>query len=379
MEGVELPPTLRISTITATSKINCLVDIAKVYETLEVNDCFKYIEYGPKPNKGVSQKHISEKKRKNKKVFFNQITVEVVCDKVTNNIKLFNNGSISMTGIKDIEIGKNSISMLFRYLLDKDGSVFGIPDPDIMFFRIVLINSDFKLDFEIKRSELHQILVNDYGVYSSYEPCIYPGVNSKYYWNSKYQDRTYNAIGFEIVDHTVYIEYDIINTYLTDKLRDELNSKQHKETFSETLSSQLDQTFVEKDILFDMTNINLRAGIKIAVYDPNIINTIRTGIDEKKIKIDINYKYKGACYCDGHCIGKGNGEGETECKKVTISAFQSGSIIITGANTTRQIYESYHFINNVINRNIGTIKKNITSQKKMDEIIYIKKSSITCA
>ena len=379
MEGVELPPTLRISTITATSKINCLVDIAKVYEILEVTDCFKYIEYGPKPNKGVSQKHISEKKRRNKKVFFNQITVEVVCDNVTNNIKLFNNGSISMTGIKDIEIGKNSISMLFRYLLAKDVSVFGIPDPVIMFFRIVLINSDFKLDFEIKRSDLHQILVNDYGVYSSYEPCIYPGVNSKYYWNSKYQDRTYAAIGFDIVEQTVNIDYDIMNTDISDKLREELNSKKYKETFSEALSSQINIKVSNKDILFDMKNKNLRVCINISAFDSDIIHTIRTGIEDKQIEIDISYKYKGACYCDGHCIGKGNGAGEIECKKVTISAFQSGSIIITGANTTRQIYDSYHFINNVINRNISKIKKNITSQKKMDEIIYIKKSAIIIA
>lgn len=377
-DSINLPPTLRISTITATSKISCLVDIGRVYETLEINDHFKYIEFGNKPNKGKSQKHISEKKRKNKKVFFNQITVEVFCNNVTNNIKLFNNGSISMTGIKDIEIGKNSIDILFRYLLSKDSSVFNTSNPEIIFFKIVLINSDFKLDFEIKRSQLHQILVNELGVYSSYEPCIYPGVNSKYYWNSKYKNRTYRAIGFTINGNKLCIEYSIMNDDIPDKLREELNSIEYKIILANVLSKQMNTKICYKEILLDMTNKYLSISINLTDFFDlkTITNILILGVKEKKIELVIKYKNEGSCYCNGHCLGKGNGIGELECKKVTISAFQSGSIIITGANTTKQIFDSYHFINNVIHNNIDIIKKDITSQKKMDEIIYIKKSSI---
>ena len=385
MAGVSLPPNLRISTITATSKINCLVDIAKVYEILEIDNHFKYIEFGNKPNKGVSQKHISDKKRLKKKVFFNQITVEVVCNNITNNIKLFNNGSISMTGIKDIEIGKQSIRILFRYLLSKDietlkqgkiSPVFSTPEPEIIFFKIVLINSDFKLDFEIKRSELHQILVNR-GIYSSYEPCIYPGVNSKYYWNSKYIDRTYTAFDFKLKDSQLFIVFDALCKDITLKLREELNDTIHIDKYSSVLASQINCNF--KYIFFDMTDKYLQVRISLdSIYDLNLIDNIKTGIKENNIKLDINYKYRGSCYCNGLCGGKGSGNGEQACKKVTVSAFQSGSIIITGANTTRQIFDSYHFINNIITDHIGKIKKDITSQKKMDEIIYIKKSAIQC-
>ena len=35
------------------------------------------------------------------------------------------------------------------------------------------------------------------------------------------------------------------------------------------------------------------------------------------------------------------------CKKITISAFQSGSIIITGANSIEQIIQSFNFINTI--------------------------------
>jgi len=35
---------------------------------------------------------------------------------------------------------------------------------------------------------LYKIIVNEYGLFSTYEPCIYPGVNIKYFWNSEYNN-----------------------------------------------------------------------------------------------------------------------------------------------------------------------------------------------
>ena len=48
-------------------------------------------------------------------------------------------------------------------------------------YNIVLINSDFDVKFKIDRAILYDILVNKYKFYASYEPCIYPGINSKFY------------------------------------------------------------------------------------------------------------------------------------------------------------------------------------------------------
>ena len=47
---------------------------------------------------------------------------------------------------------------------------------------IVLINSDFDIKYKVQRDILHREII-DAGLYSSYEPCIYPGVNIKYYFN----------------------------------------------------------------------------------------------------------------------------------------------------------------------------------------------------
>jgi TATA-box binding protein (TBP) (component of TFIID and TFIIIB) len=46
-----------------------------------------------------------------------------------------------------------------------------------------LINSDFDLGYQIDREKLHRDIVEN-DIYSSYEPCIYPGVNIKYFINT---------------------------------------------------------------------------------------------------------------------------------------------------------------------------------------------------
>jgi TATA-box binding protein (TBP) (component of TFIID and TFIIIB) len=292
MEDSNLPKPLRISTRTATSKINSTIDLKKLYDNLEIDDNIKYIEYGSEICKGESKKVLSKKKKENKKVFFNQITILIKLDYLYNNIKLFNNGSISMTGVKSEIIGKRSVELLFNKLIEinKKTELFNNKEPIIEFYKIVLINSDYDIGYEIKRSELHQILVNEYDIYSSYEPCIYPGVNSKYFWNKTYKNKSL-------------------------------------------------------------------------------------------------YPNDGKCYCDKICTGKGKGIGNGQCKKVTISAFQSGSIIITGANSIEQITDCYNFISRILSNHHDLLKKdnplNLESsntKKKLNKIknniIYIKKENI---
>ena len=51
----------------------------------------------------------------------------------------------------------------------------------------------------------------------------------------------------------------------------------------------------------------------------------------------------------------GNGDGD--CKKITIAAFSSGSVIITGAREKQQINDCYSFINRVFRENYSKVKK----------------------
>lgn len=72
---------------------------------------------------------------------------------------------------------------------------------------------------------------------------------------------------------------------------------------------------------------------------------------------NINDKKNGICNCSKMCFGKGNGIEENSCKKITIAVFESGSVIITGANMIDQIDESYLYIQKVVLENEEEIKK----------------------
>ena len=73
----------------------------------------------------------------------------------------------------------------------------------------------------------------------------------------------------------------------------------------------------------------------------------------------LNTSHEGNCVCKTKCKGKGKSiHLEHTCKRITISTFQSGKIIITGANSLEQIRCAYDFINKIIQDHyIFVIKK----------------------
>ena len=56
----------------------------------------------------------------------------------------------------------------------------------------------------------------------------------------------------------------------------------------------------------------------------------------------------GICKCTAACNGQGSGDGDGQCKRITISPFSSGKIIITGARDMDQINEAYEFFNEIL-------------------------------
>lgn len=276
----KLPSGLKISTMTATAQLAIPHELVMkdVFDKLETNKNIVYINYGKEHVKGFNPKNESKKKKQSKKVFFNQITVIVNVENDFNNIKLFNNGSISMTGVKSDINAKRAIEILVENMR--------LPGVKLNMFDIVWKNSDFDCGFEIKRNILHQLLVNSYQIFSSFEPCIYPGVMSKFFWNSSYKNET--------------------NCML------------------------------------------------------------------------------GKCYCSSMCSGKGTGTGEGNCKKITISVFQSGSVII-GGKTNEQLVDAYNFISNIFSKHKEELKKVdanfvereiLKGSKKKEKVIFIKKENI---
>ena len=176
---------LHVSAIVQIGKISSEINLHELAKYLCINDKVLYIEYGSEISKGDNLKKI-KKVKKIKKYFYNQVTLHLWLNKRINT-KIFNNGRIQMTGIKN-ELQGNETIQLFIEEINKisDENKIKIFDSTEIYqiepIQTVLINSDFDIYSEVNREILHRLIV-DRGYYSSYEPCTYPGVNIKYYYN----------------------------------------------------------------------------------------------------------------------------------------------------------------------------------------------------
>jgi TATA-box binding protein (TBP) (component of TFIID and TFIIIB) len=99
--------------------------------------------------------------------------------------------------------------------------------------------------------------------------------------------------------------------------------------------------------------INQDALHKILINEYNLFSML-----EKTIYQGVNTKFfyntsstgKGICECENFCKGQGIGAGNGECKRITMSIFRTGRIIITGARKIEQIETAYRFLNTVFER-----------------------------
>lgn len=82
----------------------------------------------------------------------------------------------------------------------------------------------------------------------------------------------------------------------------------------------------------------------------------------------------GLCACDKLCKGTGDGSKKGACKKITISPFQTGQVIITGARTMEQINEAYEFIKGVFRDNAEEILRKVYVLPKSAESTEVKSS-----
>lgn len=149
-----------------------------------------------------------------------------------------------MTGIASEEMARLALERLISMNADK---AIWPKRPTIAKLQVCMMNSDYNVGAPIRRERLYKILVEEYGLWCNYEPTIYQGVNTKYFWNS----------------------------------------------------------------------------CRPADAPP------------------------GICTCPQQCKGDGAGDAIGACKKITISPFRTGSVIVTGAQHSQQLYDAYNFINSV--------------------------------
>lgn len=207
-------------------------------------------EHGPEVL-GESHRDALTNRKITNKAFFNQSTLVVrrrigIAAFKEVNIKLFGNGSVQMTGINSEEFARETLEWLIAECTKLPESPFTKP-PQVNKMNIQMINSDFSLGTQLHNEVIHQILRDNYNLFSTFEKTLYQGVDTKYYYNTA----------------------------------------------------------------------------RPAGAAP------------------------GICHCEQLCNGQGLGNAPGQCKRITISIFQTGNIIITGARHMDQIHEAYDFINRV--------------------------------
>jgi hypothetical protein len=224
--------------------------------------------------KGICTEDIMHVSAKSKKQFFNQSSLVFrmrVPDTTSlspatplykeTNIKLFKNGGFQMTGISSEAMARESLRQLF--VMNKDRGIWPT-EPTIQKFNVCMMNSDYSIGKAIRRDRLYKILVETHGLWSSFEPTIYQGVNTKFFWNKE----------------------------------------------------------------------------RPADSPP------------------------GICFCPEPCDGSAGGYGVGKCKKITISPFRTGSIIITGAQHPEQLYDAYDFMNGVLRDNPDVLRDEVAPTRR---------------
>jgi TATA-box binding protein (TBP) (component of TFIID and TFIIIB) len=256
---------IRISTVVTTCHVGSVINLESLWEQIpilpywDLNDGILKMAYKGKI-KGTSWKDILQKPEKGGTFFFNQATI-VIRREVSPlqwkeiNIKLFRNGGVQMTGVRSEEMSQDAIEWLLRHLSSCTKPIFETPT-NIHKMQIQLVNTDFSIGAKIRRDALYKLLNERYHLSVSYEPSIYQGVKTKYFFNEK----------------------------------------------------------------------------RAATCPPGIC-----GCGEKL------------------CKGTGDGTKLGVCKKITISPFQTGQVIITGARTMGQINEAYEFMKEVFQSNAEEI------------------------
>jgi len=153
------------------------------------NEFFRYLIPCNKKKSTTSNTKKKSKKRKN---FYFQTTLIIRNGENSINIKLFRNGTIQITGSKNISFVYWAIYKLFYIFYNEKESTYAKPFfncslSNILSFNIYMINSTFSLGFEINKDKAY-IVINNYFkekkdenfISCEYDPLRHSGIQIKY-------------------------------------------------------------------------------------------------------------------------------------------------------------------------------------------------------
>ena len=133
---------------------------------------------------GVSKKDIMSYRSKKKQAFYNCF-VMILRIKIDNlfrefHIKVFNTGKLEIPGVQSEPMFEKVLS----HIIDILQPFYLTPLSYFEHSDTVLINSNFNCGFYINREILFDIIKNKYNIQAIYDPCSYPGIQCKFYYNN---------------------------------------------------------------------------------------------------------------------------------------------------------------------------------------------------
>jgi hypothetical protein len=133
---------------------------------------------------GISKKDIMSYRCKKKSAFYNCFVL-ILRMKINDiykefHVKVFNTGKLEIPGVQNETTFQLLLQQVINTLQPFVKHQLGYKENSE---ETVLINSNFNCGFFINREELYDILKLKYNIQSIYDPCSYPGIQCKFYYN----------------------------------------------------------------------------------------------------------------------------------------------------------------------------------------------------
>jgi len=315
---------LKISIMSATASLNSILNLKTLSKFLEKDHNICFIDSMFNMTRKIS--NVSKKK-----IFYNQITLKIrpyynpdnnINLNLMVHLKLFRNGKLQLCGLRSENDGLLSIKILVKKL----NEIANKQHNDIKSYRNIFSEDIIKRIVNKLHNKNYYII--DYDNYidiinknNNYNTCIRFGLNEKIK-NDKIIDRIINKNILSITRYNITL----------------INSDFY-------IGFKLNRTKVYEYML---NQCGLLCDFDPCIYQGVLIkfywNTIKNVQD-------------GKCNCTIPCNGKGVGDSNGECRKITVSVFQSGNIIITGKCCRKELHYIYNYIVELLHENSTELKQ----------------------
>lgn len=133
---------------------------------------------------GISKKDIMSYRSKKKSAFYNCFVIILRLNDAgiykEIHVKVFNTGKLEIPGIQNERIFNMTLALIIETIQPHIENKLEYKNDSN---ETVLINSNFNCGFFIDREILYDVLRYKYNIHAIYDPCSYPGIQCKFYYN----------------------------------------------------------------------------------------------------------------------------------------------------------------------------------------------------